>query len=308
MWIRQLARRLAVLVIMMGVSAVAAGDTHDVDMPAGANFDKASFRLWVPDGLARVRAVLVLVPGSNGDGRAQVEDADWRELATKRDLALVGLYMTDREHDDMFIEHYIEVNKGSGDTFLSALSQLGERAGHPEVASAPLLLWGMSAGGEFNYEMALWKPERVAGFVVNKGGIYYSALASKAAREVPGLFFIGEEDLAFRNDIIRGIYSVNRRAQALWALVEEPGVAHRVARSKEMAMMFYEEILELRVTGASLARLDPERGFICDPATNICGPAAGAPERTYPTAWLPAEELTRLWLAITMGKPFEATE
>ncbi len=49
----------------------------------------------------------------------------------------------------------------------------------PEIAQAPLLLWGMSAGGEFNYEFVAWKPERVAAFVVNKGGIYYSALLSK---------------------------------------------------------------------------------------------------------------------------------
>jgi pimeloyl-ACP methyl ester carboxylesterase len=33
----------------------------------------------------------------------------------------------------------------------------------------------MSAGGQFNYEFAAWKPDRVAAFVVNKGGIYYTA-------------------------------------------------------------------------------------------------------------------------------------
>ena len=34
--------------------------------------------------------------------------------------------------------------------------------------------------------------ERVVAFVVNKGGIYYTALTSKAARDVPGMLFIGE--------------------------------------------------------------------------------------------------------------------
>jgi dienelactone hydrolase len=166
----------------------------------------------------------------------------------------------------------------------------------------------MSAGGEFNYEMALWKPERVIGFVVNKGGIYYSALASNQARQVPGLFFIGEDDLAFRNDIIRGIYSINRRARALWALVVEPGVAHTVARSREMAVMFYEDLLELRLPaktgGTALQALKLGDGFFCDEASNQCVAAAEAPEQTTPTAWLPTEKLARAWKAVTTGAPF----
>ncbi len=30
---------------------------------------------------------------------------------------------------------------------------------------------GFSAGGQYNYEFASWKPEKVISFVVNKGGI-----------------------------------------------------------------------------------------------------------------------------------------
>ena len=110
----------------------------------------------------------------------------WQQLTVRHRLGLVGVYLIDKRHEDMFIEHYVEVSEGSGQAFLDALSRLGEMAGHSELASAPLLLWSMPAGGEFNYELALWKPERVIGFVVNKGGIYYSALADEAAREVPG--------------------------------------------------------------------------------------------------------------------------
>ena len=205
-------------------------------------------------------------------------------------------------HDDMFIEHYIDVRRGSGRAFLDALVQIGEQSGHPEVGTAPLLLWGMSAGGEFNYEMAQWMPNRVLGFVVNKGGIYYTAQAERAGREVPGLFFIGETDLEFRNDIIRGIYSANRRARALWGLVVEPGVGHEVARSKEMAAMFYEELLRLTDAGAHKLRHDD--GVLCDAKTNACGPAAGAEAKRYPTSWLPSQKLADAWLAVTTGEPF----
>ena len=286
----------------------ARAETYDVEMPSGTNYDHASFRLWLPEDVEMARAVLVLVPGSNGDGRDQVETPFWQQLAARHQLALIGVYFTDKQHEDMFIEHYIEVSKGSGQTFLDAVTRLGEMAGHSELANAPLLLWGMSAGGEFNYELALWKPERVMGFVVNKGGIYYSSLASKEARQVPGLFFIGENDLAFRNDIIRGIYSINRRARALWALMEEPDVAHEVACSRAMAALFYEELIALRLPDASgsptLRALKLSDGFVCDPSSNRCTEAADVPERRYPTAWLPTENLANAWRAVTTGAPF----
>src|SRR6185436_10338715 len=106
----------------------------------------------------------------------------------------------------------------------------------------PLVLWGMSAGGEFNYEFAAWKPERVLGFVANKGGIYYTALAPEAARNVPGILFTGGNDLEFRTNTINGLFAVNRRAGAVWALAEEPGVGHVIGRSRDMSVMFFEDL------------------------------------------------------------------
>ncbi len=289
------------------LAQTAIGQTYDTGVAPGNNFDQAQFRLWIPEGLASVSAILVLVPGSNGDGREQVEESLWRDLAEEQGLALVGLHMTDKKHDDMFIEHYVDVANGSGDAFLAALDLLAQMSGHPEIAAAPLLLWGMSAGGEFNYEFALWRPDRVAGFVVNKGGIYYSALASSEARSVPGLFFIGTDDLAFRNDIVRGIFSINRRAHALWALIEQSGVAHAVAGSDSIAAEFYREILGMRISDdGPLIALNADDGFYCDPETGSCVPAATADAPRHPVSWLATETLTEIWkeasVAIAKGE------
>src|SRR5581483_9658871 len=49
----------------------------DETIPPGANYDKAEFRLWLPEGQGSVRALAILVPGSNGDGRGQVDDPVW---------------------------------------------------------------------------------------------------------------------------------------------------------------------------------------------------------------------------------------
>ncbi len=280
----------------------------DHSVPTGANFDKADFRLWCPADAGALRAVVVLVPGSNGDARADVSDSTWQAFATRHKLALLGCQFTDKPHDQGFIEQYADVSKGSGQALIDALAAVAMKAKHPEIARAPLLLWGMSAGGQFNYEFVAWRPERVLGFVVNKGGIYYTALVPRASRSVPGLLFTGEKHLWSRKDIIAGIFAVNRRAGALWAFAEEPGAAHVVGRSRELTMVFFEDLLAQRLGGDAAAGaprpLAEKDGFLGDLTTKtIRSAAAGA--GTGPTAWLPTERTARAWQVIVTAQPFE---
>jgi hypothetical protein len=226
---------------------------------------------------------------------------------------LLGCRFTDKPHADAFVENYANAAQGSGQALLDALSAFAQHSGHPELAQAPLLLWGMSAGGEFNYEFTGWKPERVVAFVVNKGGIYFSALLPEAARRVPGLLFVGEEDLDERTRIIGGLFALNRRAGALWALAPEPKVAHVVGRSQEMAAIFFDALLELRVGGnatsvggsaAGIRKLEERSGVIAELSGKDLRPARDGPEPTHLTAWLPTERVGRAWQALSGGEPF----
>ena len=82
------------------------------------------------------------------------------------------------------------------------------------------------------------------------------------------------------------------------------GVAHEVARSRQMAALFYEELIALRRPATpALHALKLSDGFVCDPTANRCAAAADAPER-YPTAWLPTERLANAGRAVTTGTPF----
>src|SRR5689334_150837 len=252
------------LILAAALAQSAAGAAFDVAVPPGTNYDKAEFRLWYPASAAPVQAALVLVPGSNGDGRPMADDRFWQEFAARHRLAIVACRFTDKPHDQAFIEQYVNVSQGSGQALLDALSGFADRTRHAELATAPLLFWGMSAGGEFNYEFVAWKPERVAAFIVNKGGIYYSALLSRAAREVPGILFVGEKDLESRVNMIAGLFAVNRRGGALWAFANEPGVAHEVAQSRDLATVLFADVLALRVSGSSLKPLDPKSGYVAD--------------------------------------------
>jgi len=287
------------------LGATGSGELFDETVPPGANYDKADFRLWYPSDAASLRAIVVLMPGSNGDGRPMAEDPAWRTFATRHNVALVGGRLTDKPHDQSFIEEYVNVSMGSGQALLTALSHFAERTKHPELAAAPLFLWGMSAGGEFNYEFVAWKPERVAAFVVNKGGIYYTALTSRASRNVPGILFIGGKDLPSRIHTITGLSEVNRRGGALWALAEEPGAAHVVGRSIDVARILFEDVLAVRFDGATMKALNERDGFIGDIQARTFRPMGSSPAPAIATAWLPTERVARIWQAMVNENPFE---
>ena len=302
----------AVVLLMAGVTLAPAAPTRaatfDEVAKPGANYDKAEFRLWLPDGAGPVRALVVLVPGSNAEGRNMVDDPFWQAFAVKHRLGLLGCHLTDKPHDQSFIEEYVDVAKGSGQALLDSIAALGAKAGHPEIATAPVMLWGMSAGGEFDYEFAVWKPDRVIAFIVNKGNIYYTALAPAATRRIPALLFTSEKDLDFRINTVNGIFAVNRRGGALWALTEEPGIGHEVGRSKDLGAMLFEDVLDARLPetpGGALRPLSEKDGFIADPATKTYAPMGDSRPPNHTTCWLPTERLAKAWQAVVTGMPFD---
>lgn len=288
-----------------GSSAPGARVLDDTIQP-GANYQIAQFRFWSPAAPATLRGVLVLVPGSNGDGRRDAEDSVWQAFATRNALAIVACRFTDKTHDQSFIEEYANVSQGSGQALLDVINRFADRSHHPELATAPLVLWGMSAGGQFNYEFAVWKPERVAAFVVNKGGIYYTALTPRATRAVPAMLFIGGSDLVSRRETITGLFALNRRGGALWALGDEPGAAHIVGRSRDVSIIFFDDVLPLRI-GASgaLMPLDEKTGFLGDYTSKTFIAPGAKPASGDPTAWLPTERVARAWQAMMTGAPFD---
>ena len=280
--------------------------TLDESEPPGPNYDKADFRFWARDDIGKLDGILVLNPGSNGEGRGEASDPTWRAWAASHKLAIIGTHFVDKQPS--IVEDYADVSKGSGQALLNAINAFATRSHHPELATAPLVLWGMSAGGEVNYEIAAWIPDRVAAFVVNKGNFYYTALASKATRNVPALLFVGQSDLAYRVNAVTGIWAMNRRPGALWALVQEPNTPHAVGRSDVMSRMFFDDVLPMRITSgsATLKPLDPNKGWQGDLGTHaIAAVVPGAKPSDTPTVWLPTEHSAKAWAAVENGVPFD---
>ena len=149
-----ISRILLITLISSLYSVMSIAETYEVSIEPGKFYSKAKFCMWTQEGVDKFRGILMLNPGSNGDGRPQVEDEYWQAFAQKHNFALFGTFLQDHMHVNMMIEHYIKGGEGSGKAILDAIDQVAIESGHQELSYAPFLLWGMSAGGEINHEVA----------------------------------------------------------------------------------------------------------------------------------------------------------
>ena len=97
------------------VAPAGAPVTWDYDAkPHGvAGTTTARFRVWIPDAQKPVRGMIVLVPGSNGDGRRDVEARDWQQLGTELGFGLIACNFVG--------DSYCYAAQGSGKTLVKAL-------------------------------------------------------------------------------------------------------------------------------------------------------------------------------------------
>lgn len=195
------------------------------------------------------KAILVLVPGSNTDGRYLIRDNPWVNFQKQYDLLLVGCLF----RDDIFKgdEDYCNMRKGAGDKLLMAITahlglqrpELWGEGKEFDLAMPPIYIWGFSAGGQFAYEFACHYPYYTAAFVANKGGVYYTALAPESARKVPGLLIAGLHDAPWRRAILKGIHALNTNFGSKWHFIEEP-YGHSEGDSAAISVNFFSQLLE----------------------------------------------------------------
>ena len=273
--------------------------TSDLELPPGPNYAVASFRLWYPKGVDQVKGILVLLPGSNADGRSDVNASRWQTFATAEKLALLGCFFQD-SNQKVSDELYAQAALGSGQALVDAITTLSTKTDRCELANAPLLLWGFSAGGQFAYDFACFAPERVIAFVVNKGGYYHPVPPTPEAMRIPALMFIGGKDLQRRIDAIDTLYSLGRAENAPWALTVERTRAHEPGDSVSLAQPYFHAILPQRLSGTiPLPGIDQSEGYIGDLDTRAIEPASATPpDDPARTAWLPDKATATLWQTI----------
>lgn len=209
--------------------------------------EEVRFDLWVPDGVAVVKGVVVL--SGHGSGEPLFKRADLRTLATELELALFK-----------FTGNPMQRGFWPRTLLFERLKAFGEQSGHPELAHAPLFLYGHSNGTGFSTVFPSYRPERVWGWVSMRPGITFQVYQPGAA-QVPGLVIFGEDDHFLarpsREENLAVVPALRKNHHALWNIAVEPKTGHGPGeKTWPLVFSFLRHTFAARVP----ADVDPRQG------------------------------------------------
>jgi hypothetical protein len=186
---------------------------------------------------------------------------------------------------------------------------------HPELATAPFLFDGLSAGGYFAYAFTRLHPERVIGFWTQKGGAH-DIRDGLAAKQVPGFLVIGGVDTKDRCLNLTALFENNRPAGALWALAVEPGAGHTRVLDSDLQFHWMDAVLESRLPAAAapgapvaLRPVSEGSGWLGDRETAAVAQFGDYDKDETQASWLPSAQVAADWSAfVSPGRPLTCPE
>jgi len=186
----------------------------------------------------------------------------------------------------------------SDQSILNALAAGAAASGRTEVATVPILLFGLSGGGPEASGFAARHPERVAGLLL-KAPSGVASLTTDAQRGVPTFLALAELDVLVNNVALGQAFTANRGSGALWALATEPGAVHfgysDALRNATIGWM--QSIVDRRVAGSS-GRIQPAvepSGWLGDPSTGDTSPWGGYRGDRSAASWFPTQRTADDW-------------
>ena len=268
--------------------------TFKVNALSGHNFDVAEFRLWVPDGIEDLRAILVLCNYHNGNGIGLTQSEPWQDFARNEKLGLIGVHFKSYQNS---AGYYSNASQGSGNALIKALDSLAQKNNLPEIKDLPFIMRGYSAGGVFSYNFSAYRPERVIAFVNIRGGSVGETIS--ITKDIPGLMIIGENDVPTRIDKIKEIVDLKRIEGGLWSYAIEPEVDHfgGLQESDELSRAFFSSALSQRLNNNSnqLKTISEDTGWLGNNITKEIYPFDSIPISVDEASWLINEAFAIQW-------------
>jgi pimeloyl-ACP methyl ester carboxylesterase len=295
--------------------AIHAGtNTLSVSLARRTIWEARGFAIYLPPGVSVYRGVFLFLGGSGGtletslDTRPFVK-GDFDYYLTVRNQRMRDYMAAMRPRVLAFARaHALGVMGASvwllnGDSLVGALNALAPLTGHAELARAPALLYGVSFGGALSCTIANEYPERVIGFMSDKGGC--QGLENYNALSVPGYFFIGGADTPERAAGITEDFEYSRALGAAWALAIEPGMDHFPVADSTLMFDWLTEVFTQRVPEnvtsgdpVTLRAANPQSGWLGDRTSHEIADYGSFQGDRLTASWLPSEQTARDWRAM----------
>ncbi|MEZ0387887.1 MAG: hypothetical protein ACAI34_12510 [Verrucomicrobium sp.] len=265
--------------------------------------EDVKFDLWIPEGVAPVKGIVAI--SGHGSGENLFVHPELRKMA--RELHL-GLFK--------FVGNPMQRGFWPRSLLYDRLTSMGQKAGHAELAGAPLFLYGHSNGTGFSAIFTATEGARVWGWVSMRPGTTFQVYQPGAA-QVPGLVIFGEDDPFLvrpsREENLAVVSVMRKKHNALWAYAVEPKTGHGPGQKTwPLVFSFLRQTFAARVpagTGAAgsekLHVLDATTGQLgrnWDAATGGYQTLPIAPYATFTddkttASWLINEKFAKDWQA-----------
>ena len=255
--------------------------------------EDVKFDLWVPEGVGTVRGIVAIT--GHGSGENLYKHPELRKIARELHLALFK-----------FVGNPMQRGFWPRSLLYDRLRDFGQKAQHPELANAPIFLYGHSNGTGFSAIFPATEGARVWAFVSMRPGTTYQVYQPGAA-PVPGLIIFGEDDPFFarpsKEENLAVVEAMRKKHRALWAYAVEPKTGHGPGeKTWPLVFSFLRHSFAARVP----ADADPSKGPVKLLALNLdsghLGQNWNATTGGYqtlpiaPIATFPADKSTASWL------------
>ena len=296
---------------------------------------EAQWRIWIPDGVEKLRGVVVhqhgCGMGSCDSGRTGVYDIQWQELAREHDCALIAVSY---RQNDFECVCWCDPRRGSAKSFLSALEYFAFVSGHGELTTVPWAIWGHSGGAQWTSCMVQLYPERIVGAWLRSGHpdtvapLFDTLPMSDAVCTVPIMLNLGlnEYTMPIIWDRAWPYFQTMRSRGVKMGLIIDPHTHHETGDSRYPAIRFLDLCLAARLpepgSGDNTLRDMPgvvlPASRVTDQELAVAAVPADADKWQYYSAdqrrafirdglWFPSTDFIDCWRKYSVDTSFEDT-
>jgi pimeloyl-ACP methyl ester carboxylesterase len=234
-------------------------------------FDHADYGVFIPDGVTRIRGLLIHQHGCGMErfGVTIPYDIQYQAFAKKWDLAVIEPVLYGN------CGLWRDPESGSGPALLEALNKIGKLSGHTELNYVPWLLWGHSGGGYWTLAMMKNYPERILAVFSYSPAFNPQWEFPPEAAKIPLLIrHAGSSDCKLNGgdcwETALNVFNKLRKMNAPVSIAYNSGQNHNFSYVRYMAIPFYEAALAQRLSdsASSVMRcLDNTKAWLGDTAT-----------------------------------------
>jgi len=262
----------------------------------------------------------VLVIYERGDSNLLYQDQTLRDAAFALRLGILWAHQCNaRSTGDL----QADAGQGPGRSLFAALTQLGAKSRHPELASIGLELYGFSAAGVLTATMENDYPERVLGAMLYAAGSASTDLddvqIAPAAARVPTLVLANALDIDSGTYRSRMYFHRGRALAGMWSFAVQSGTDHCCNLSTRSIIVPWMQAIAPNLPAgmasaprpadsSGIVAAIPNSSFVCTPNgivdaqgdtdCNFTAASLGPPgSAKEDTGWLPDQASGEAWLA-----------